>query len=146
MNAAVPATTAGHLLRLGAIVLLAACAPVQSARSQDVAAGERAFNQYCRPCHAVGPGAVNRAGPVLDGVIGNQAGSVAGFDYSDDIRRAGVVWTESRFVEYIRNPAGTIPGTRKIAVSVRSESTLKNIYRYLERLDAAPDRAARPRP
>ena len=35
----------------------------------DPAAGERLFNQ-CKACHQVGEGARNRAGPILNGIVG----------------------------------------------------------------------------
>ena len=37
----------------------------------------------CKACHQIGENAKNAVGPVLNGVIGRMAGSVAGYSYSD---------------------------------------------------------------
>lgn len=46
------------------------------ARAQDAAAGEKVFG-VCKACHQIGENANNAVGPVLNGVIGRKAGSVA---------------------------------------------------------------------
>ena len=40
-----------------------------AASAADPAAGEKVFAQ-CRVCHAIGPGATNKTGPGLNGVVG----------------------------------------------------------------------------
>jgi cytochrome c len=45
------------------------------ARAQDAAA-EKVFG-VCKACHQIGENAKNAVGPVLNGVIGRKAGSVA---------------------------------------------------------------------
>ncbi len=50
------------------------------ASAQDVEAGKKAFNK-CAPCHAIGPGAKNKVGPELNGILGRAAASVEGFHY-----------------------------------------------------------------
>jgi cytochrome c len=55
------------------------------------------FYKVCRACHQVGPGAKNGIGPILNGIVGRKAGTIAGFTYSEANTGAGakgVVWTE----------------------------------------------------
>lgn len=78
----------------------------------DAVRGEAAFAQ-CRACHAVEPGR-NMSGPSLHGVIGRQAGSVAGFNYSPANRASQMVWTPDALFSYLEAPTRAIPGTRMV--------------------------------
>ena len=65
--------------------------------------------------HAVGEGAKNKVGPVLNGVIGRTAGTLPGFTYSDAMIAAGqsgVVWTDEELNIYLTNPKELVPGTK----------------------------------
>ena len=44
------------------------------ALAQDAAAGKKVFNK-CAPCHSIGPGAKNKVGPELNGILGRKAGT-----------------------------------------------------------------------
>ena len=66
--------------------------------AQDAAAGEKVFLQ-CKACHQVGETAKNVVGPVLNGVIGRPAGSVAGYAYSEANKKSGLTWDEVTFRE-----------------------------------------------
>jgi cytochrome c len=52
-------------------------------------------------------------GPNLRGIVGRQAGSVAGFDYSKAFRKAlaGMTWTEGTLDWWIRDTQAWVPGT-----------------------------------
>jgi cytochrome c len=96
MNAA---TTAG----IAAAVILSL---TDFAAAQDVTKGEQIFNQ-CHLCHRLGDGAKNFIGPVLNNVIGRQAGTYEGFNYSPLMKAAGqngLVWSEDLIVQYIADP------------------------------------------
>ena len=62
-------------MRHGFIVAATLVASLSSALAQDAAKGEQVFN-VCRPCHQVGPDAVNMLGPPLNGLDGRKAGSL----------------------------------------------------------------------
>lgn len=74
--------------------------------AQDAAKGKAIFNQ-CMLCHRVGPGATILIGPVLNDVIGRQAGTYPSFHYSPLMKAAGdngLVWSEDLIVQYIADP------------------------------------------
>jgi cytochrome c len=76
------------------------------ALAQDVTKGEQIFKQ-CMLCHRVGPNAKSLIGPVLNDVIGRQAGTFEGFRYSPLMKAAGengLVWNEDLVVQYIADP------------------------------------------
>src|SRR3972149_7007323 len=52
----------------------------QTAQAQDLAAGEQSFKK-CLACHAVGEGAKNKVGPVLNGLDGRHSGKIEGYSY-----------------------------------------------------------------
>jgi cytochrome c len=79
---------------------------IECAAAQDVTKGEQIFKQ-CSLCHRVGDGAKNLIGPVLNNVIGRQAGTYQGFNYSALMKAAGqngLVWNEDLIVQYIADP------------------------------------------
>ena len=69
-------------------VALLAVAGAGEVRAQDAAAGEKVFG-VCKTCHQIGETAKNAVGPVLNGIIGRKAGSVAGYSYSDANKNSG---------------------------------------------------------
>ena len=90
----------------GAALAAAIFLPIEYAAAQDVTKGEQIFKQ-CSLCHRVGDGAKNLIGPVLNNVIGRQAGTYEGFNYSALMKAAGqngLVWSEDLIVQYIADP------------------------------------------
>ena len=119
------------MLKLMFITLALVTTAIPAARAQEVAAGQDAFNRICTICHAVGEGAQNKLGPILNGLEGRRSGTLEGFNYSDPLKNAGIVWSEATFKEFMPNPAGKVPGTRMI-VSVRDEKDIANLWAYLK--------------
>ena len=74
--------------------------------AQDAEAGKSVFKK-CKACHEIGPDAKNKAGPVLNDLVGSQAGIVEGFKYRPSIVAAGekgLVWTVEDLVGYLEDP------------------------------------------
>lgn len=81
----------------------------------DAIKGAAIFDQQCKQCHAIGPGAKPRIGPPLTGLYGRRAGSIDGFAYSKSMARMGadgLDWTIERLDAYIENPKALVSGTR----------------------------------
>lgn len=60
----------------------------------------------CLPCHSLNT-AKHKAGPSLKGVLGRQAGTAKGFNYSKDLKKAGekgLIWDHESVHEFIENP------------------------------------------
>jgi cytochrome c len=77
------------------------------AAAQDAAKGEIVF-KTCMACHRIGPKATNLVGPVLNDLIGRQAGTVPAFRYSALNRHAGengLVWNEDLIFDYLADPS-----------------------------------------
>ncbi|MCO5091300.1 cytochrome c family protein [Bosea sp. (in: a-proteobacteria)] len=112
----------------------------QPADAQDAAAGEKVFAQ-CRACHQIGETAKNTVGPILNGVIGQKAGTREGYTYSAAMKDSGLVWNEATFAEYIQNPRGKVPGTKMIYAGIKDEKRVADLLAYLKQFDATGKKA-----
>lgn len=129
---------------LGVLVILAGGAQAQDG---DAEKGKKVFNK-CMTCHRIGEGAKILVGPVLTGVIGRQAGTYEGFQYSTLNHSAGengLVWTEERIFEYLANPnaflkkfltekgkADLAAGSTKMAFNLPSAEERKDVIAFLK--------------
>lgn len=118
---------------LAGALLVASLSP--AARAQDAAAGEAVFKK-CSPCHAVGRGARNKVGPMLNGLPGRTAGTVPGYSYSKANRESGIFWSEATFKEYIRDPRAAIKGTKMVFAGIKNEEDIANLWAFLSQFDA----------
>ena len=116
-----------------AAVLIAAS--TAAGLAQDVEKGASVFKK-CLPCHSIGPGAANKVGPELNGLDGRHSGSAAGFNYSDANKKSGIVWNETTFKEYIKDPRGKIPGTKMMFAGVKNDQEVNDLWAYIKQFDA----------
>ena len=94
--------------RTGILALAVAVALTAApAAAQDN--GEALFNNACRTCHTLEAGD-NRLGPTLHGVVGRQAGTLPDYNFSQTLKRSGIVWDEANLNSFIENPDALIPG------------------------------------
>ncbi len=114
-------------LSLAAAAMLFAGAAV----AQDAEAGKSVFNQ-CRACHQVGETAKNGVGPVLNGLFGRQAGTVAGYNYSEANKKSGIVWDETNFATYIKDPRAAMPGNKMAYAGLKDEKRIADLIAYLK--------------
>jgi cytochrome c len=103
---------------------------VRAALSDDAAAGAVVFKK-CMVCHAIGPDAVNKIGPELNGVVGRAAGSVPSYNYSQANKSSGIVWSEEVLSQYLRDPRGVVPGTKMTFPGLKSDEDIGNVIAYL---------------
>ena len=105
------------------------------AMAADPAAGEKAF-AVCKACHKVGEGAKNGLGPMLNGVVGQAAGSVEGYNYSEAMRTSGLTWDEANLAGFLKNPKAKIPGNKMTFAGVKDDTKLVDIIAYLGQFNA----------
>ena len=120
---------------LGALIVIASTAVTSSALAQDADAGKTSFNK-CLACHAVGEGAKNKVGPVLNGIIGRKAGTIDGFAYSDANKASGaggLVWTEEVLFKYLESPLVFMKGTKMAFVGLKDPQDRKDVIAYLKK-------------
>ena len=122
---------------VGALALLAAgtAAAQDAPAAGDPAAGEKVFAK-CRSCHQIGEGAHNAVGPELNGLIGRHSAAIANYNYSEAMRKAGWVWDEATFKDYIKDPKAKVPGTKMAFAGLTKQSDIDNVAAYLKSFDA----------
>lgn len=118
-------------IRLLGLTLVASLALSGTAIAQDAAAGEKVFAK-CKICHQVGAGAKNAVGPVLNGIVGREAGSIEGYTYSPANKNSGLTWDEATLKEYLKNPRAKVPGTKMIFPGLQNEADIENVIAYLK--------------
>jgi len=121
-------------MKLAVSIIALAFVGVTSAHAQDIEAGRKVFNK-CIACHSVGPGAKNKIGPELNGLIGRTAGSAPGYSYSDGNKQSGITWTEEEFAKYIRDPQGTVKGTKMAFAGLKNDQDIKDVTAFLKSFD-----------
>ncbi len=114
-----------------AMAALAAAMALSPAQAQDVAAGERSFGK-CKICHRIGEGAKSLVGPELNGLDGRKAGSVPDFSYSEANKNSGIVWNETTFKDYIKDPRAKIPKTKMVFPGIKDEKEQNDLWAYLK--------------
>ena len=110
-------------------------ASVGTTTAQDVEKGANSFKK-CLACHAIGPGAQNKVGPVLNGLDGRKSGTVPDFNYSDANKNSGIVWNEQNFEDYIKDPKAKVPNTKMIFPGIKNEQEAKDLWAYIKQFDA----------
>lgn len=134
---------------LSAMVLGVLVVSLGTARAEDGDAekGKKVFNK-CMTCHRIGEGAKSMVGPVLTGVIGRQAGTFPGFQYSALNHSAGengLTWNEEGIFEYLVNPnaflkkfltdkgkADLAVGSTKMVFNLPSAEERKDVIAFLK--------------
>jgi cytochrome c len=104
-----------------------------AALAADPAAGQKIFKAQCSICHSVAQGQ-NRIGPTLFGVVGRSAGSVAGFNYTADQKKLGLVWAAATLDKYLANPRAMVPDTSMIYAGLKNDAERADLIAYLETL------------
>lgn len=113
-----------------ALALLAGTAG--SSAAADAQRGTVLYETRCGGCHSIES---DRVGPRHAGLLGRKAGSVAGFDYSPALRRAGFVWDEARLDRWLAAPESLVPG-QQMNVAVAQAADRADLIAYLRRAAA----------
>ena len=83
----------------------------------------------------VGEGAKNRVGPPLNGIMGRQAGTLDGYNYSPAMKKAGeegLVWTEETMAAYLEAPRKHVKGTKMAFPGLKKEQEIADVIAYLK--------------
>lgn len=99
--------------------------------SADPKKGEAVFRK-CAACHRID--GQNATGPHLNGVVGRPVASVAGFAYSDAVKKLGGDWTEDRLNTWLTDPKADAPGTKMGFAGLPKVQDRADVIAYLATL------------
>lgn len=121
---------------LGAVLLsFSVAATAQADEDKVFKRGSKVFKK-CKACHAIGPDAKNKVGPVLTDIVGRKAASVEDFGgYSDELKAKageGLVWTEENLRKFLDKPKDFVPGTAMLFSGLRKDKDFDGIIAYLK--------------
>ncbi len=122
------------LASLGALPL-----SVSAQGVQEAGPGATLFESRCVACHSLD---ASRVGPMLRGVVGRKVASVAGYEYSDPLKRVRGRWDAQRLEKWLTDPQSVAPGT-KMAFSLASATDRAAVIQYLASTGASPGAAKR---
>lgn len=103
----------------------------------SVDGGKKAFGK-CASCHTADKGGANKVGPGLWDVVGAAKGHVAGFAYSDGLKKTEGPWSYDSLYAFLKNPKAYAPGTKMAFAGVKSAKERADLIAYLRSLSDAP--------
>jgi cytochrome c len=120
------------LVIVGLLAILVAAILTQSQAGEllagDPARGETIYHK-CQGCHSIDR---NRIGPKHMGLFGRQAGSLPDFDYSEAMKKSGIVWNEQTLDTFLADPRGMVPGTKMTYAGIKSAQDRADLIAYLK--------------
>jgi cytochrome c oxidase assembly protein Cox11 len=99
----------------------------------DAARGRELFVERCAACHSLNS---NQTGPMLGGVFGRKAASVAGYHYSSALEAAKILWSVTTLDKWLSGPQAFVPGAR-MPVAVPQAAARRDIIAYLRQIGGA---------
>jgi cytochrome c len=117
------------MIRRAALLAIFPLLLAASAMADDTASAEL---QKCKICHSLDKGGANRVGPNLFGTFSRKAGTVAGFNYSDAMKRSGIVWDDETLARFLRDPKDSLPGNRMSFPGITDDAVLADLLQRLK--------------
>src|ERR1700745_150150 len=77
---------------------------------QDAERGKTAYEANCAACHTVIP-SKQGFGPSLAGVVGRDAGTLAGYNFTSAMSQSGLHWDAKNLDEFLAGTTKKVPGT-----------------------------------
>lgn len=100
--------------------------------------GEIIFMRKCSSCHDHEKTGGHGKGPHLWNVMGRQAGSISGFDFSDAMSNSGHNWTLATLNYYLTNTEKAVPGRIMDFRGIRRDKVRAKLLRFLRQYNDNP--------
>jgi cytochrome c len=96
----------------------------------DPAAGQQKF-ALCSSCHTIAKGGPNLTGPNLYGVFGTKAAQIAGFDFSDGLKKSGLTYDAATLDKWINDPKILVPETKMTFAGIKDAKDRADVVAYV---------------
>jgi cytochrome c len=100
--------------------------------------------RQCVACHEFAKGGANKVGPGLYGVVNNDVGTHAGFNYSSGMKNKKGKWTFEDLDKFLENPSKTVPGTSMTFLGIRRATDRAAVIVYLNKQSDSPAELPKP--
>ena len=119
-------------MRAGLLALIVLVAPVAANAAGDPIKGKAAAAP-CTACHTFGKGEPAKVGPNLNGIFGKTSGTnMPSYNYSEAMKKAGIVWSEETLRVYLKKPSDVVPGTKMTFPGYAQDEMRDNVIAYLK--------------
>ena len=118
------------------MVVAPGSASAGEAPAGNPAVGQKMFLQ-CRACHTVAANAPHSIGPNLNGVVGARSGTRKGYNYSQAMAAAGLVWNAKTLDRFLTRPSAAVPGTKMAFAGMAAPKARADMIAYLATLRAS---------
>tara|TARA_R110000782_G_scaffold22038_1_gene58882 strand:+ start:576 stop:884 length:309 start_codon:yes stop_codon:yes gene_type:complete len=81
----------------------------------------------------------NRTGPLHCGLFGRESAAVQGYNYSEAMRDAGLVWNADTLDRFLESPLTMLPGTSMGFAGIPDQTERRNLIAWLATLNASSD-------
>src|SRR2546421_22875 len=93
----------------------------------------------CVACHTLSPDEGNRAGPTLAGILGRRIATLAGYNFSDALKKLEIVWTPETVAKLFElGPMAYTPGTKMPEQRIGSVEARAALVKFLEKATKNP--------
>jgi cytochrome c len=94
--------------------------------------------KICATCHNFQKGGGAKIGPDLWDAVGRPIASIAGFDYSDALKKIGGDWTYEKLNDWITDPKAMASGTKMTFPGEKDAQRRADILAFLQTLSDKP--------
>jgi cytochrome c len=112
----------------GFMMLTIGSSLLRPAQVQAQANGKALFEKRCGGCHALDR---DKEGPRLGGVFGRTSASLDGFQYSDALKKAKIVWKEDTLDRWLTDTEKIVPDN-DMTFHVEKADERREIIAYLK--------------
>jgi len=98
-------------------------------QAQPPANGKEFFERRCGGCHPLDR---DKEGPRLGGVYGRMAGSVDSFEYSEALKKSGIIWSDETLEQWLTDPEQFVPNNN-MAFHLEKAGERRDIIAYLKK-------------
>ncbi len=109
-----------------------------NAPSKGQLSGSDLFAIACQACHSIAADAPHRIGPNLNGILGEAAGSRAGYIYSPALQQSGLIWNKANLMAWTVAPESLVPGTWMLYHNVLVGEEVPRLIEFIEQT-TSPD-------
>lgn len=120
-----------HKICLTAVAV--ACLVSPAIAEGDAVKGEQQFKK-CMACHSIAD-TKNKVGPHLVGTVGRVAGSVEGYNYSNnlkDMKAANTLWDEALLDKYLEAPKKVAPQGKMAFGGIKKPEDRADLIAFLK--------------
>ncbi len=89
----------------------------------------------CVVCHSIEQNGPFRVAPTLWGIVGADKARHQWYGYSAALANASGMWSEQDLDQYLKDPDGFLPGTKKSLVGITNDQERAELIGYLKTLN-----------